>query len=104
MPHVMMVINGKAAPGRRDDLYRLFERHLAPRALTDTAQQLVVWAANDGRPDEFTLVEVYNDPAALERNAQAEWFWAYMAEAGPLMDGEPSVAVSSPRWGKGIEL
>lgn len=104
MPHVMMVIKGKAATGKRDALYGLFEQHLAPRALTDDAQQLVVWAANEGDAEGFTLVEIYSDPTALERNSQAQWFWAYMAEAGPLLDGEPTVAVCSPRWAKGTAL
>lgn len=102
MERVMMVISGSAQPGRREDLFGLFLEHLAPRAGADDAQDLVVWSENDGEVDGFTLVEIYNDPAALERNSQADWFWAYMAAAGPLMAGEPTVTMCTPRWAKGV--
>lgn len=104
MGHVMMTIQGRAIPGRRDDVYALFEQHLAPRADAEAGQQLVVWAASDADPDAFQLVEIYNDPAVLERNATAEWFWAYMSKVGPLLDGEPVVTMSTPRWAKGTPL
>lgn len=103
MQRVMMVISGRAAPGRREDLYGLFLEHLAPRADVEPAQPLVVWAANDADADGFTLVEIYNDPATLQRNAEADWFWAYMAAAGPLMASEPTVTTCSPMWVKGID-
>lgn len=104
MSHVMMTIEGRTLPGKRDEVYALFEAHLAPRATAEDGQQLVVWAASEADADEFQLVEIYSDPAVLERNATAEWFWAYMSEVGPLLDGEPRVTTSTPRWAKGTPL
>lgn len=104
MSPVMMIIEGRTLPGKRDDVYALFEKHLAPRATAEDGQRLVVWAASEGDDDAFQLVEIYNDQAVMERNATAEWFWAYMSEVGPLLDGEPRVTTSTPRWTKGTSL
>ncbi len=102
MGHVMMIISGQAQPGARDQLLELFRTHLADRATANDAQPVVIWAADDGDADRFHLVEVYDDPAAVAVSSQADWFWAYMAEAGPLMAGEPAVSTCSPRWMKGV--
>lgn len=102
MGHVMMVISGQARPGQRDAMLELFETHLAERAVANDAQPVVVWATDDGDADRFHLVEIYDDPAALAANSQADWFWTYMAEAGELMASEPTVATCTPRWTKGV--
>jgi len=35
-------------------------------------------------------------------SAQAPWFAEYMAAVGPLLAGEPDVAMATPRWSKGV--
>lgn len=54
--------------------------------------------------DRFTLVELYNDPYAVAANAQADWFWVYLAEVGPLLVGEPTITTCEPRWANGVDL
>lgn len=98
----MMVINGQAQAGRRDDVHASFMRHLAERAEANPAQSLVVWAADNDDADRFCLVEFYKNPAQAAENAQADWFWAYMAEVGPLLAGEPTVQNLTPLWTKGV--
>jgi hypothetical protein len=43
MASFALEVSGRARPGRREDLLRLFETHLAPRAEASQAQVLVVW-------------------------------------------------------------
>src|SRR5437899_2761067 len=93
-----MMVKGKAQTGKRDEVRRLFEEHLAPRAARNPAQQIVVWCADAAEPDTFYLWEVYGDPAAMEASARAPWFGAYMAAVGPLLSGEPEVITATPAW------
>ncbi len=104
MTNVLMVISGVAKPGSLPQVHQSFQRHLAPRAEQNPAQPLVIWAADSNTPDRFMLVEVYNHPDAVTANAQADWFWAYLAEVGPLLDGDPTVTTYEPRWAKGLDL
>ncbi len=98
---ITLTITGSARPGKRDELFAAFERHLGRRALANDAQAVVVWSAVDD-PDGFQLFEVYTDPAAAAENAQAPWFAAYLAEAMPLLAGPPQMTQGVPRWTKGV--
>ncbi|MEM9132330.1 MAG: antibiotic biosynthesis monooxygenase [Actinomycetota bacterium] len=102
MGELAMIITTKAKPGRRDELFALYRRDLAPRAVDNDGQEVVVWCADEHDPDTFHLFEIYRDMAALGANAQADWFAAYLAEAGPLLAGEPTVTMAAPRWSKGV--
>ena len=104
MAPLVLEIAGRTKPGRREDLLRLFETHLAPRALLNESQKLVVWAADEADDDRFLLFEIYADRAAAEANAKASWFMDYMAEAGPLLAGVPTMTSAVPRWAKGVPI
>lgn len=97
-----MIIKSTAASGKRDELYQLYLDHLAPRAEANEDQEVVVWCADQQDPNSFVLFEIYGDAEALGANAGAEWFAAYMAEAMPLLAGEPEVIMAEPRWSTGL--
>lgn len=97
-----MFIKSKAQAGKRDELYDLYREMLAPRAEANDDQPVVAWCADQGDDETFYLFEIYRSTEALGANAQASWFADYMAKAGPLLGGEPEVAMTTPRWTKGL--
>ncbi len=99
---VAIVVKSTAAPGKRDELFELYRNHLAPRAEANEDQEVVVWCADQQNPDVFVLFEIYRNAEALGANAGADWFAAYMAEAMPLLAGEPEVLMAEPRWSTGL--
>jgi quinol monooxygenase YgiN len=102
MDKLAMVITSRAAPGKRDELYQLYQQHLAPRAEANPAQEVVVWCADRQDDDVFVLFEIYRDEASLGANAQADWFAEYMAAAMPLLAGEPQIVMATPQWSTGL--
>jgi quinol monooxygenase YgiN len=94
------MISGRAQPGKRDEVRRLFAAHLAPHAIANPSQPIVVWCGDNGDPDAFYLWEVYTDPAAMEANGRAAWFGQYMEAVGPLLAGQPDVMTATPMWVK----
>ena len=102
MGKVAIIVKSKAAPGKRDELYDLYQEHLAPRAEANPDQELVVWCADQHDPDAFVLFEMYANGEALGANAGADWFATYMAAAMPLLAAEPEVAMTEPRWSTGL--
>lgn len=102
MESIAMVITSTAAAGKREELFSLYEEHLAPRAQSNDGQPLVLWCADQHDADRFVLIEVYRDAEALGANAGADWFAAYMEQAMPLMAGEPTIVMAEPRWTKGL--
>lgn len=104
MENMAMLITTRTRPGKRDEVRRLYEEHLAPRAAANDGQQLVVWAADHADPDVFHLFEIYRDAGAAEAAGQAPWFWEYLALVGPLLDGQPEVRTATPEWAKGVSI
>jgi quinol monooxygenase YgiN len=102
MGDLAMVIKTRTRPGKRDEVLRLYQELLGPRAEADPAQELIVLTADQQDPDVFYLFEVYADMAAMGANAQAAWFAEYMTRVGPLLAAEPEVGMTSPVWSKGI--
>lgn len=102
MGKLAMIVKTKAQHGRREELFDLYKEKLVPRAEENDSQEVVVWCADHHDPDTFYLFEIYSDAEALGANAAAPWFAAYMAQAGPLLAGEPEVGMATPRWSKGI--
>ena len=101
---IVLTIRGRAKAGKRDDLLRLFEKHLAPRAEKNASQRLVIWAADAEDGDAFSLIEIYDDPGAAAANANAPWFAEYAAATTPLLDGMPAMTTATARWVKGVKL
>ena len=102
MNKLAMIIKTTAAPGKRDELFDLYQERLAPRAEANEDQEVVVWCADQQNPDVFVLFEIYGNPEALGANAGSDWFAAYMADALPLLAGEPEVVMAEPRWSTGL--
>jgi quinol monooxygenase YgiN len=98
-----LIIRGRSKPGKRDDIRQLFELHLAKRAISNDAQEVVVWCADDKDPDAFHLFEVYRDRTSFQANATAPWFQEYMEKVRPLIAGQPELIMATPQWSKGIQ-
>lgn len=96
-----MIVTTRTQPGARAEVHDAFLRHLAPRALANDAQELVLWC-DDNDPDVFHLVEIYDSPDAAAEAGQAPWFWEYLAAVGPLLQGEPVIRTATPVWAKGL--
>ena len=102
MNKLAMIIKSTAAPGKRDELYDLYQTHLAPRAEANDQQEVVVWCADQQNEDAFVLFEIYADAAALGENATSDWFAAYMEAAMPLLASEPEITMADPLWSTGL--
>ena len=95
------MIKTRTQRGRRDDVRRLWEDHLKPRAEANPVQEVYFFCEDDHDPDVFFLFELYSDRDVFEENAQASWFADYMAKVGPLLAGAPEVWMGTPYWSKG---
>jgi quinol monooxygenase YgiN len=104
MTKMTLILSIKTKPGRRADLRALWNEHLRARVEASDAQELYLFCEDAEDPDVVRLVEVYNDPAAIQANAQAPWFAAYMEAAAPLLAGPPDLARGETVWAKGVAL
>ena len=98
MAEVALFLTVKTQPGKRDELVALWEKHLRDRAADNDDQVRYVFALDMADPDTVRIAEVYGTKAGFEANSQAPWFADYMAEAGPLLAGQPEFYMALPHW------
>jgi quinol monooxygenase YgiN len=102
MGKLALIITTTTKPGKREEVRRLYEELLAPRATENAAQEIVVWCTDEHDPDTFHLFEIYTDRDAFGANARAPSFADYMGRVAPLLAGEPTVRMASLGWCKGL--
>ena len=95
---VALFLTVKTQPGKREALVALWEKHLQARAAENKDQTRYVFALDMADRDVIRISEVYATQAAFEENSRAPWFAEYMAEAGPLLAGQPEFAMAVPHW------
>ena len=100
MAETALFLTIKTQPGQRDALVALWEKHLRSRAAENDNQIRYVFALDLADADTIRIAEVYATQAAFEANSQAPWFAEYMAEAGPLLAGQPEFHMAQPHWVK----
>ena len=103
MSQVALIVKTKTQPGKRDQMRRMFEQHLGPRAQANDSQTVVVWCDDDNDPDLFYLFELYSDRAAWQVNALAPWAAEYFELVQPLVTSSEMLS-GTPLWAKGINL
>ena len=100
-----MVLEVKTKPGKRDQIRAAWDQYLRPQLEDpDSAQSLYLVCEAAGDTDTLLLIEMYDDPSRMEANASAPWFQDYMAEAAPLLDGQPRMILGTPVWAKGVAV
>jgi quinol monooxygenase YgiN len=104
MSKIALILTVRTRAGRRDALHALWDEHLRPRAETNPAQLLYLYCDDANDPDLIHMVEIYADPADMQRNATAPWFAGYMRASAPLLAGTPTMVTARPRWSKGYKL
>lgn len=102
MSELAVIITSTTQPGRRDDVFAMYEDHLAPRAVDNEDQLVVVWTDDQADADTFHLFELYANVDAFQANASAPFFAEYMAAAGPLLAAQPTIRMATPRWSTGL--
>ncbi len=96
-----LFIRHKALPGRRDEVRRIWEKHLRPRIAANAAHAAYAYCYDDADPDAICVFQLYDDKAGAPAFVQQPWFPAYEAEVAPLLAGGSEFRSATPVWVKG---
>ena len=104
MAKLVLIVKTRTQPGKREDVYRLFQKHLASRVQGTDALEVFVWCADEIDADTFYIFEIYRDRTVQQVNAQEPAYLAYLQEAGPLLAHPSEIMTATPVWGKNVPL
>lgn len=104
MSKLALFIKTKCKPGKRDTVRGLWEQHLQPRAKENEGQEVYFFCYDDHDENTLYLFEIYSNREAFGQASQQPWFAEYMQAAGPYIDGQPEVGMTTPLWAKGASI
>jgi len=103
MEKLILIVKTKTQPGKREDVYRLFEKYRAARVQATDTLEVFVWCADEIDADIFYIFEIYKDRSVQQVNAQDPAYLAYLQEAQPLLANPPEVLEATPVWVKNVQ-
>lgn len=100
MPACALLIRHKTRPGRRDDVRRVWEEHLAPAIASNPDHMAYVYCFDDADPDALVAFQQYTSREASAAFLRTDAYAAYLRAVEPLLAGPPTVSALTPIWSK----
>jgi len=95
-----LFIKHRAQPGRRDEVRRVWEKHLKPNIAGNPAHEAYFYCYDDNDPDVICVYQQYVDRASPQEFVKTPWYASYLDEVSPLLAGEPEIRTVTPVWAK----
>ncbi len=100
MATAALFITHRTLPGKRDEVFRVWKKHLPPNVEANRAHEAYFYCFDDNDPDLIRVFQQYADAAASQVIFTAAWYADYLAEVEPLLAGPPEVSAATPVWSK----
>ncbi len=104
MSKIALFIRHKARPGKRDDVRRVWEKHLRPNIENNRAHEAYSYCYDDGDPDTICVFQQYLGRDAAQEFLKSTWYGAYVDEVSPLLAEQPEVRTSTVMWPRARRL
>ncbi|HEX2081876.1 MAG TPA: putative quinol monooxygenase [Xanthomonadaceae bacterium] len=101
MTAIALIIKHKTRPGRRDDVRRVWERHMAPAISANPGHVAYFYCFDNDDPDSILAFQQYASTEASQAFLKTDRYAAYLKEVEPLLSGPPQVTSLTPIWSKG---
>ncbi|MBA3241971.1 MAG: hypothetical protein H0T60_12155 [Acidobacteria bacterium] len=66
MTKTALFIRHRAKPGRREDIRRVWEKHVKVRVEANPAHEAYFFCYDDGDPNVIRVFQLYTDPASMQ--------------------------------------
>lgn len=100
MNKTALFIRHKAKPGRRNDVQRIWEKHVKPRVEANPAHEVYYFCYDDNDPDVVCVFQLYSDGNAMKAFMQGDWYPNYLKEISQVVAAEPQIMPATTIWAK----
>lgn len=100
MSKMMVVTEYRTKPGKREELFDLFERVLAPQGAP--GRDMMVWSNSTIERDASFLHEYWSDADGFARVFDMPWYVEYVLGVDELVRMPPTTVVSVPLFVDGV--
>lgn len=100
MGKTALFIRHHTKPEKRDDVRRVWEKHVRPRVEANPAHEAYFFCYDDKHPDVISVFQLYSDAAAAQDFMSGSWYAAYLEEVAQLIQSPPEITPASLVWAK----
>lgn len=100
MTALALIIKHKTQPGKRDEVRKVWERHMAPAVSANPGHIAYFYCFDNADPDAIVAFQQYVSAEAAGEFLKTDSYAAYLQEVEPLLSGPPQVTALTPMWSK----
>ena len=100
MSKTALFIRHKAKPGQRDDVRRVWEKYVKPRAAANPAHEAYFICFDSKDPDTIYVFQLYRDEVAMREFLSGSWYPEYLEEVGKVVAAPPEIQPADLIWAK----
>jgi quinol monooxygenase YgiN len=97
--HAVFIVH-RTAPGRRDDVRAVWERHMVPAIAANPGHLAYFYCYDNDDTDVLRVFQLYADRQAADDFLKHESYAAYLRDVESLLSGPPQVHGAEPKWKK----
>lgn len=101
MTSFALIVKHETQPGKRDEVRRVWEKHMAPAIAANPGHIAYFYCFDNSNPDSIWAFQEYESEAASKEFLKTDSYAAYLQDVEPLLSGPPRVTALSPMWTKG---
>jgi quinol monooxygenase YgiN len=98
-----LFIRHQAQPGKREEVRRVWEKHVKPRASANPNHLAYYYCYDDKDSDVVLVFQLYKDAASSQDFMKGDWYSDYVKEVGQFVAKPPVISSATPIWAKGIK-
>lgn len=100
MSKIALFVRHQAKPGMRDDVRRVWEKHVKPRAAANPAHEAYYFCYDRADADVISVFQLYSSEAAMNEFLGGDWYPVYLSEVAEFVATPPRVMPADPVWTK----
>ena len=100
MARTALFIRHRALPGKRDEVRRIWEKHLQPTIAANPSHEAYFYCYDDNDLDTISVFQQYTDRVSSQEFLTAPAYAEYLREVTPVLAGPPDVRAATPIWAK----
>ncbi|MGO1914139.1 MAG: putative quinol monooxygenase, partial [Halomonadaceae bacterium] len=101
MTSFALIIKHKTQPGKRDEVRKVWENHMAPAISANPGHTAYFYCFDNADPDSIYAFQQYASVEASQEFLKTDGYAAYLKDVEPLLLGPPQVMALTPVWSKG---
>ncbi|MDQ3133611.1 MAG: antibiotic biosynthesis monooxygenase [Acidobacteriota bacterium] len=104
MDKTALFIRHQAQPGKRDEVRRVWEKHVKPRVEANPAHEAYFFCYDDNDPDVICVFQLYTDMASMQDFLKGAWYADYLSEVSQFIEAQPQISPATLVWAKGFNI